>query len=102
MPARGIVLSHIIENMLCVVKNAILIVVFMNMFTGLVARVKPRLEEGLRLFINEQPILMRYVHVPPLVRGVNTERGTRELVKRNYQRVKANPFLAYEPLVPCS
>ena len=67
MPARGIVLSHIIENMLCVVKNAILIVVFMNMFTGLVAREQPRLEAGLRLFINEQPILMPYVHVlPPL------------------------------------
>ena len=60
-------LPYIIENMLCVVKDAILMVMFMNMFTGLVAREQPRLEVGLRLFINEQPILMPYVHVlPPL------------------------------------
>ena len=60
-------LPYIIENMLCVAKDAILMVMFMNMFTGLVAREQPRLEVGLRLFINEQPILMPYVHVlPPL------------------------------------
>ena len=67
MPVRGIVLPHIIENRLCVVKDDILIAVFMNMFTGLEAREQLRLEAGLRLFINEQPILMPYVHVlPPL------------------------------------
>ena len=67
MPVRGIVLPHNIENMLCVAKDAVLIVVFMNMFTGLVAREQLRLEAGLRPFINEQPILMPYVHVlPPL------------------------------------
>ena len=67
MPVRGTVLPYIIEKMLCVVKDDILIVVFMNMFTGLVAREQTRLEAGLRLFINEQPILMPYVHVlPPL------------------------------------
>jgi hypothetical protein len=61
------VLPYIIENMLCVVKDAILMVMFMNMFTGLVAREQSRLEGGLRPFINEQPILMPYVHVlPPL------------------------------------
>ena len=63
MPVRGIVLPHNIENMLCVAKDAVLIVVFMNMFTGLVDREQPRLEESLRPFINEQPILMPYVHV---------------------------------------
>ena len=65
----------------------------MNMFTGLVAREQLRLEAGLRLFINEQPILMPYVHVLPPLGGVNTERGERELVKQKYQRVKANHFL---------
>ena len=54
MPVRGIVLPHIIENRLCVVKDDILIAVFMNMFTGLEAREQLRLEAGLRLFINEQ------------------------------------------------
>ena len=57
-------------------KNAILIVVFMNMFTDLVVREQLRLEAALRPFINEQPILMPYVHVlPPLggwtLNGVN-------------------------------
>ena len=56
MPVRGIVLPHNIENMLCVAKDAILVVVFMNVFTGLAAREQLRLEEGLRPFINEQPI----------------------------------------------
>ncbi len=69
MPVRGIVLPHNIENMLCVAKDAVLIVVFMNMFTGLVAREQRRLEAVLRLFINEQSILMPHVHVlPPLGR----------------------------------
>ena len=55
------------RNILIVNEDTVLIMVFMNMFTGLVAREKPRLEEGLRPFINEQPILMPYVHVlPPL------------------------------------
>ena len=53
MPVRVIVFPHNIENMLCVAKDAVLIVVFMNMFTGLVARELLRLEAGLRLFINE-------------------------------------------------
>ena len=65
MPVRGIVLPHNIENMLCVAKDAILVVVFMNVFTGLVAHEQPTLEAGLRPFINEQPILMPYVHVLP-------------------------------------
>ena len=63
MPVRGIVLPHNIENMLCVAKDAILVVVFMNGLTGLAAREQLRLEAGLRPFINEQPILMPYVHV---------------------------------------
>jgi len=67
MPVRGMGLPHNIENMLCVAKDAILVVVFMNVFTGLAAREQLRLEAGLRPFINEQPILMPYVHVlPPL------------------------------------
>ena len=41
MPVRGKVLPHIIENMLCVAKDAILIVVFMNIFMGLVDREQP-------------------------------------------------------------
>ena len=65
MPVRGMGLPHNIENMLCVAKDAILVVVFMNVFTGLAARKQLRLEAGLRPFINEQPILMPYVHVLP-------------------------------------
>ena len=63
MPVRGIVLSDIIESMLCVARDAMLVVVCMKVFTGLAAREQLRLEEGLRPFINEQPILMPYVHV---------------------------------------
>ena len=37
-------------------------------------------------------IYMLICSVHPPVKGVNTERCERELVKRNYQRVKANPF----------
>ena len=56
------------------------------------AREQPRLEAGLWPFINEQPILMPYVHVlSPL--GGNTERGERELVKPKCHPVKANLFL---------
>jgi len=40
-------------------------VVFMNMFTDLIVREQLRLEAALRPFINEQPILMPYVHVLP-------------------------------------
>ena len=69
MPVRGIVLPHNIENMLCVAKDAILVVVFMNVLTGLAAREQLRLEAGLRPFINEQPILMPYVHVLPTLGG---------------------------------
>ena len=31
--------------------------------------------------------------------GVNTERGERELVKRKYKRVKANPFSVQAPSI---
>ena len=97
MPVRGIVLPHNIKNMLCVAKDAVLIVVFMNMFTGLVAREQRRLEAVLRLFINEQSILMPHVQCSPPVREVNTEQGERRVVKRKYYRVKAGPFLVQEP-----
>ena len=73
----------------------------MKLGSGKVAGEQLGLEVGLQSFINEQPILMPYFHVPP-VRGVNTERGERELVKRKYHPVKANPFLVQEPPIPGS